>query len=133
VTPRKHREDFGGDKQQLVLATFGEEGTADEAANRLKEWERSSEDLKFDAIGVLVKNKRGNVKGRKLGGGLMGVLFPHGRKVTDENLARIGHKFDASQASVGVLTWDFESRVVSNKLRELGGIPQTHEVAKLRA
>jgi hypothetical protein len=30
-----------------------------------------------------------------------------------------------------VLTWDFETEAVLDKLKELGGTPETHEVAKL--
>jgi hypothetical protein len=30
-----------------------------------------------------------------------------------------------------VLTWDFETDAVADKLKELGGTLQTHEVAKL--
>jgi hypothetical protein len=32
-----------------------------------------------------------------------------------------------------VLTWDFETEAVADKLKEMGGTPQTHEVAKLPA
>jgi hypothetical protein len=29
-----------------------------------------------------------------------------------------------------VLSWDFETEAVAEKLKDLGGTPQTHEVAK---
>jgi uncharacterized membrane protein len=67
VTPRKRREDVGGDSQQLVLAFFASEDAADEAAKALKEWEKASEYMKVDAIGVLAKDKDGEVKQHKLG------------------------------------------------------------------
>ncbi|MGW2559798.1 hypothetical protein ACWCXB_11225 [Streptomyces sp. NPDC001514] len=67
VTPRKLREDVGGDKQQLVLAFFPDEDAADRAANALKSWEMASEYMKVDAIGVLVKDEHGKIKEHKLG------------------------------------------------------------------
>lgn len=43
LTPREDREDFGGDKQQLVLAFFDTEDAADQAAKALKDWEKATE------------------------------------------------------------------------------------------
>jgi hypothetical protein len=48
--------------------------------------------------------------------------------MTDEDAARIGRELDAGHAAVGVLTWDCETDAVSERLKELGGTPQTHEV-----
>jgi uncharacterized membrane protein len=67
VVPRKDREDIGGDTQELVLAFFDTEDAADEAANALRGWEKASEYMKVDAIGVLVRDKDGQVKEQKLG------------------------------------------------------------------
>ncbi len=53
--------------------------------------------------------------------------------MTDEDTARIGRELDAGHAAVGVLAWDSETDAVSGKLKELGGTPETHEVAKLAA
>jgi uncharacterized membrane protein len=168
VTPRKVREDFGGDKQQLVLAFFDTEDAADQAADALKNWENTSEYMKVDGIGVLVKDKDGQVKQHKLGkqsgkkgmgvgvalglvaaipsgglslaggvlgggagGGVIGEFFHKGLKMTDDEAARIGRELDAGHAAVGVLAWDSETKAVADKLKELGGTPQTHEVAKL--
>ena len=168
VTPRKVREESGGDRQQLVLAFFDTEDAADQAANALKDWEKATEYMKVDGIGVLVKDDKGKVKEHKLGkragkrgmgigvalgvvaaiptGGLslvggvlggagggaaIGEFFHKGLKMTDEDAARIGRELDASHAAVGVLTWDFETEEVSEKLKGLGGTPETHEVAKV--
>jgi uncharacterized membrane protein len=57
----------GGDTQQLVLAFFANEDAADEAAMALKKWEKASEYMKVDAIGVLAKDEGGKVKQHKLG------------------------------------------------------------------
>jgi uncharacterized membrane protein len=170
VTPRKVREESGGDKQQLVLAFFDTEDAADQAAKALKDWEKATEYMKLDAIGVLIKDDDGKVKEHKLGkragergmgigvalgvvaaiptgglslvGGLLGgagggaaigEFFHKGLKMTDEDSARIGRELDAGRAAVGVLAWDSESDAVSEKLKELGGTPETHEVAKVTA
>jgi hypothetical protein len=49
----------------------------------------------------------------------------------DEDAALISRRSDAGHAAVGVLTWDSETQEVVDKLTELGGNPQTHQVAKL--
>ncbi|MDM0048842.1 DUF1269 domain-containing protein [Variovorax sp. J22R115] len=170
VIPRKRREDMGGDKQQLVLAFFANEAAADQAAEALKKWDKATEYMKLDAIGVLAKDQEGKVKQHKLGtragkkgmgigialgliaaiptsglslaggtlagavgGGLIGQFFHKGPKMSDEDVARIGRELDAGRAALGVLTWDFETEAVAQKLRELGGTPQAHEVAKVAA
>jgi hypothetical protein len=168
VIPRKDREDHGGDTQHLVLAFFPNEDLADEAAMVLKNWEKASDYMKVDGVGVLVKDENGEVKEHKLGkragkkgmgigvalgvvaaiptgglsllggaaagvvgGGIIGHFFHKGLKMTDEDAARIGSELDAGHAAVGVLAWDFETKAVADKLEELGGTPQTHEVAKV--
>ena len=170
VTPRKRREDAGGDTQQLVLAFFDSEDAADQAVKALRHWEKATEYMKLDAIGVLVKDKNGKIKEHKLGrragkkgmgigvalgvvaaiptaglslvggavggaagGGVIGEFFHKGLKLTDEDVARIGRELDAGHAAVGVLTWDFETKAVAEKLRDLGGTPQTLEVARVTA
>ncbi|WP_392964880.1 hypothetical protein [Streptomyces sp. LN245] len=168
VTPRRDKESFGGDTQHLVLAFFPDEDLADEAAMVLKDWEQASDHMKVDGVGVLVRDKNGEIKEHKLGkragkkgmgvgvalgvvaaittgglsllggaaggavgGGVIGHFFHKGLKLTDEDATRIGGELDAGHAAVGVLAWDFEADAVADKLRELGGTPQTHEVAKL--
>lgn len=168
VIPRKRREDMGGDKQQLVLAFFADEAAADQAAEALKNWDKATEYMKLDAIGVLAKDQDGKVKQHKLGkragkkgmgigialgliaaiptgglslaggvlagavgGGVIDQFLHKGPKMTDEEVARIGSELDAGRAAVGVLTWDFETEAVAQELRDLGGTPQAHEVAKV--
>lgn len=170
VTPRKDKEDYGGDVQHLVLAFFDSEDLADEAAMVLKNWEKASEHMKVDGVGVLVKDENGEIKEHKLGrragkkgmgvgvalglvaaiptgglsllggaaggvvgGGVIGDFFHKGLKLSDEDAARITDELDAGHAAVGVLAWDFESDAVADKLKEAGGTPQTHEVAKVTA
>jgi uncharacterized membrane protein len=170
ATPRKDREDHGGDTQHLVLAFFADEDAADEAAKALKDWEKATEYMKVDGIGVLVTDSDGKVKEHKLGkragkkgmgigvalgvvaaiptggasllggaaggtvgGGVIGQFFHKGLKMSDEDAARIGRELDGGRAAVGVLAWDSETEAVTDKLKELGGTPQTHEVTELPA
>jgi hypothetical protein len=53
--------------------------------------------------------------------------------MSDEDAARISGELDAGHAAVGVLAWDSETEAVAAKLKDLGGTPETHEVAKLTA
>ncbi|MFJ6778749.1 hypothetical protein [Streptomyces yangpuensis] len=168
ITPRKDRETYGGDKQQLVLAFFPDEDLADEAAKVFKNWDKATDYMKVDGVGVLVKDGNGEVKEHKLGkragkkgmgigvalgvvaaiptgglslaggaasglvgGGVIGHFFHKGLKLTQEDAGKIADQLDAGRAAVGVLAWDFEAAEVADKLKELGGMPQTHEVAKL--
>ena len=67
VTPRRRREAVGGDTQRLVLAFFADEDAADRAAHALRSWEIASEYMKVDAIGVLVRDRKGEIREHKLG------------------------------------------------------------------
>lgn len=170
VTPRKLREDIGGDQQHLVLAFFDTGKAADQAAAAMKNWEKATDYMKVDAIGVVAKDENGKIKEEKLGkragkkgmgigvalgiiaaiptgglsligsaaggvvgGGVVGEFFHKGIKMTDEDVTRIGRELDNGHAAVGVLAWDFEKDAVADKLKELGGTPETHEVAKVTA
>ena len=49
--------------QQLVLAFFDAEGAAaDAAVAALKQWDKATDAIKLGAIGVLVKDEKGNIK-----------------------------------------------------------------------
>jgi len=52
---------------QLVLAFFESEESADRAVGDLKAWDRASDDIKLGAVGVLVKDQNGKIKTHKLG------------------------------------------------------------------
>jgi hypothetical protein len=64
---------------------------------------------------------------------VIGEFFHKGLKMTDEDAARIGRELGNGRAAVEVLTWDYETRDVTTKLKELGGTPQTHEVTDVPA
>jgi uncharacterized membrane protein len=50
-----------------VLALFGSEEKADEAADALRSWAKTKSRAQLDSVGVLVKDDKGNVKSHKLG------------------------------------------------------------------
>src|SRR4051795_6233869 len=53
--------------RQVVLAVFDNEDFADAAVESLKAWDKADDDIKLNAIGVLVLNDKGKVKTHKLG------------------------------------------------------------------
>jgi uncharacterized membrane protein len=55
------------DTSNLVLAFFDSEDLADKAVVELKDWDKASDDIKLGAIGILVKDEKGNIKTQKLG------------------------------------------------------------------
>ena len=55
------------DKKQLVFGLFENEAVADAAVTALKEWDKATDDLKLGAIGILVKDGKGQIKSQKLG------------------------------------------------------------------
>ena len=62
VLPRKVREDAGGEKHKLVLAFVDTEDAADQAAEALKDWDKVTEYMNVDAVGVLVLDDDGQIK-----------------------------------------------------------------------
>ena len=146
-------------KKQLVLAFFENEAAADAAVNNIKQWDKASKEIKLGAIGVLVKDEKGNVKTHKLGqkktgtfavlgalaavltggatvlggalvGGILGAFFHKGLGLSKEDVTRISKELDGGKAAVGILTQPDEAAGVSAKLAELGGKPETHEVSE---
>lgn len=55
------------DTNQLILAIFDSEDTADKAAEEIKSWDKASDLIKLGGVGVLVKDKNGKIKQSKLG------------------------------------------------------------------
>jgi uncharacterized membrane protein len=114
-------------KKQLVMAFYASETAADEAVNKMKQWDKASKEIKLGAIGVLVKDDKGKIKTHKLGkrktgtGAVLGALAAV--------LARIDSALDGGKAAVGILAQPDEAAGVSAKLAELGGAPETHEVS----
>ena len=53
--------------KRIVLGIFSDEAAADTAARTLKEWDELDDDVRVNAIGVLVLDDEGKVKTEKLG------------------------------------------------------------------
>jgi uncharacterized membrane protein len=137
----------------VVLAIFNDEASADTAAGALK----NSGVAHHDAIGVLALDENGKVKTHKMGkrsvglgigiglvlalltpiglvvglvgGGLLGALHHKGLDIDPADRDRIGRELQGGKAAVGVLAPVSEAEFVANKLTELGGVAETHDVS----
>jgi uncharacterized membrane protein len=137
----------------VVLAIFADEASAEMAGASLK----SSGMAKGDAIGVLALDEKGEVKTDKIGkrslgkgagigtalalftpvglgvgiigGGLLGSLHHKNLGLDDADRDRIGRELQGGKAAVGVLAPVSEARVVAEKLTDLGGTTEAHEVS----
>lgn len=54
-------------KQQLVLAYYGSEEEAEKAVESLKQWGKASGEIELDAIGILTRDDKGQVKTHTVG------------------------------------------------------------------
>jgi len=137
----------------LVLAIFNDEASADTAADAL----RNSGVAHHDAIGVLALDEKGKVKTHKVGkrsvglgigiglvlalltpiglvvglvgGGLLGALHHKGLGIDPADRERIGSELQGGKAAVGVLAPVSEAKFVADKLTELGGVTETHDIS----
>jgi uncharacterized membrane protein len=147
------REENAVANKTVVLAIFNDEAAADTAADALKK----SGVAHHDAIGVLALNEKGEVKTHKMGrrsvglgigiglvlallspiglvvgvvgGGLLGALHHKGLGINQADRDRIGRELQGGKAAVGVLAPVSEANFVADKLTELGGVTETHEVS----
>ena len=135
--------------KQVVLAIFPDEAAADTAAQSLKDWDKLDDEVKLNAIGVLVLGEDGKLKSQKMGrrswgkgagigvvlaalsppsliagalaGGVLGSLHHKGLGIDSAERDQIAGALENGQAAVGALVADTESSAVSDKLAELGG------------
>ena len=143
-------------KKQVVLAYFADEAAADEAVESLKAWDKLDNQVKLNAIGVLVLDESGKVKAQKLGrrtvgkgagiglllalitpvglgaavigGAVVGALHHKGLGLKAEDRERIAAELAGGKAAVGVLVEDSEAPSVTEKLGDLGGTVETVQV-----
>ena len=139
--------------RQLVLATFQDEATADNAAVAL----RDSGIAAGDAVGILVLDSAGKLKQDKvgarstrkgaavggvlfllgpvglgagvLGGAAAGALHHKGLGLTDADKERLSGELTAGKAAVGVLAHFDAVPAISGRLTELGAMPRAHEIS----
>ena len=138
--------------RQLVLAVFPDELAADNAAAALKD----SGIADGDAIGILVLDAAGKLKQDKVGarstgkgaaiGGCLFLLGPailgvgviggtaagalHHKNLglTDADKARLTVELTEGKAAVGVMAHYDTAQAISDRLTQLGGTPETHEL-----
>ena len=138
--------------RQLVLAVFPDELAADNAAVALKD----SGIAEGDAIGILVLDSEGKLKQDKVGarstgtgaavGGVLLLLGPaalgvgvaggaaagalHHKSLglTDADKARLTVELTEGKAAVGVLAHLDTASAISDRLTQLGGTPQSHQL-----
>ena len=139
-------------KQQLVLAFFPDEPAADNAAAALKD----SGIAHHDAIGIVALDADGKLKQDKVGarstgkgaaiGGVLFLLGPailgvgviggtvagalHHKNLglSDADKARITVDLNAGKAAVAVMAHDDTAPAISDKLTQLGGSSESHEL-----
>jgi uncharacterized membrane protein len=139
--------------RQLILAVFPDELAADNAAVALKD----SGITEGDAVGILVLDSDGELKQDKvgarstgkgaaiggvllllgpaalgvgiIGGAAAGALHHKNLGLSDADKSRLTTELTAGKAAVGVLA-DFDTApVISDRLTELGGAPEAHELS----
>lgn len=144
--------------QQLVLAFFENQAAAESAVKQLEEWDKSVAGVKFDNIGILVKDDKGKVKAQMQGprrtgvgialgaiagvltggisliagaliGGVLGHFVHKGLGLSKEDLARISGELDGGKAAVGVLVDETQVKAVTSWITDLGGKTETHAVS----
>ena len=138
--------------RHLVLAVFPDEPAADNAAAALKD----SGIADGDAIGILALDGKGKLKQDKVGarstgkgaaiGGLLflagpailgvgviggtaaGALHHKNLGLSDSDKARLTVELNAGRAAVGVLAHSETAPAISERLTQLGGTPEAHEL-----
>jgi len=136
-------------EKQIVMAIFPHEEAADSAAQALKEWDRLDDEVKLNAIGVLVLDEDGKIKTHKLGrrswgkgagigvvlaaltppgliagalaGGALGALHHKGLGIDSDEREEIASALADGRAAVGVLAEVGVAGAVADRLTEIGG------------
>ena len=92
--------------KQVVLGIFPDEQAADTAAHSLKEWDYVDDDVKVNAIGVLVLDDKGKINTHKLGprtwGKGAGIGVARGDRTTDAD-RRSTRRWRAGRCTTRVL------------------------------
>jgi hypothetical protein len=143
---------------RMVLGIFADEAAADAAVASLMAWEKDNQ-IVSRPVGVLVADEKGQIKEHKLGqrsgkkgagiglvlaviapptllagmigGGILGHFHHKGLGLTDADRERIAAELAGGKAAVGVLVEeDPEAAMISDKLTELGGTAEIHEVTE---
>ena len=143
--------------KQMVLGIFADEAAADAAVKSLMAWEKDN-NVVHRPVGVLVVDDNGQIKEHKLGqrstgkaagiglvlaviapptllagivgGGILGHFHHKGLGLTDADRERIAAELAGGKAAIGVLVEeDAEAAMISDKLVELGGMVEVHDMS----
>jgi uncharacterized membrane protein len=142
--------------KQVIIALYPDAAAADTAVEGLKTWDKANDQVKLDAIGVLVLDEKGQVKTEKMGrrswgkgagigvvlglltpvglvagvvgGGLIGALHHKGLGLSEQDRDRIATELKKGKAAVGVLADPRQEEVILEKVKEFGGEPEVHYV-----
>ena len=145
-------------KKTVVLAYFANEIAADDAVESLKQWDKADDDVKLNAIGVLVLDDNGKLKTHKMGkrsvgkgagiglllavvapptllagaigGGILGAFHHKNLGLSGDDKARLQSELEGGKAAVGVLVREDQAAAVASELANLGGTTETHEVVE---
>ena len=139
----------------VVLAYFPDEAAADDAAELLKSWDALDDQVKLNAVGVLVLDENGKLKNHKMGrrtvgkgagvgmilamltpvglgavvaGGALGALHRKKLGIRGEQQEEIAAQLAGGKAAVGVLVAEAQAPSVTEKLADLAETTQTVEV-----
>ena len=143
-------------RKTVVISVFPDEVAADDAVAALKDWDRADDDIKLNAIGVLVLDDNGKVKSHKLGrrsvgkgagiglvlaaiapptliagvvgGAVVGAFHHKGLGLNAGDRDRLASQLADGKAAVGVLVREDQAAAVSDVLASLGGQAETHEI-----
>ncbi|MDA8219916.1 MAG: DUF1269 domain-containing protein [Dehalococcoidales bacterium] len=86
------------------------------------------------ALGIIAAIPTGGLSlaagaaGGAAGGGILGSPYPKGFKVSKEDAQRLDQALNEGHAAVGVMVTDYEAKAVTEKLTQLGGEVESHEV-----
>ena len=143
--------------KQVILAVYADEAAADAAVESLKAWDEIDDQVKLNAIGVLVLDESGKIKVQKLGrrtigkgagiglllalitplglgvvvaGAAAGALHHKGLGLKAEDRERIAAELAGGKAAVGMLVKEDQSSAVLTRLTELGGTAEAHTVTE---
>lgn len=143
--------------QQLVISIFKDEASADAAVEEIKAWEAQWDEVRLNAIGVLVLDEHGKLKTHKAGarstgkgagiglilamatppglvaglvaGSVLGAMHHKGLGLDAAAREQLGHDLAGGKAAVGVLAGAERTNAITSILEDLGGQPQVHEVS----
>lgn len=145
-------------KKTVVLAFFPSEAEADDAAESMKAWDKWEDEVKLNAMGILVLDDKGKLKTHKLGkrsvgkgagiglllaviapptllagaigGGILGAFHHKNLGLNGADRDRIAAELAGGKAALGVLVREDQAAAVATRLAQLGGTTETHEVAE---